>query len=83
MVSAQFVDRTAAANQHYSSSSPNQTPSSVVEPAKTQHHFANMDAFTPQQTVELISRIAVKKANMRLDKLFINSVMAGPILGFA
>jgi len=40
-----------------------------------------MDAFTPQQTVELVSRIGTKKAHMRLDKLF-NSVMAGPLLGF-
>jgi formate/nitrite transporter FocA (FNT family) len=41
-----------------------------------------MDAFTPQQTVELVSRIGTKKARMRLDKLFFNSVMAGPLLGF-
>ena len=41
-----------------------------------------MDAFTPQQTVELCSRIGTKKAHMRLDKLFINSCMAGPLLGF-
>jgi formate/nitrite transporter FocA (FNT family) len=41
-----------------------------------------MDALTPQQTVELVSRIGTKKAHMRLDKLFFNSVMAGPLLGF-
>lgn len=41
-----------------------------------------MDAFTPQQTIELVSRIGCKKAHMRLDKLFINSFMAGPLLGF-
>nr|POF02576.1 putative formate transporter [Quercus suber] len=41
-----------------------------------------MDAFTPQQTIELCSRIGTKKAHMRLDKLFINSVMTGPLLGF-
>ncbi|KAF2083751.1 hypothetical protein K490DRAFT_60208 [Saccharata proteae CBS 121410] len=41
-----------------------------------------MDAFTPQQTIELVSRIGCKKAHMRLDKLFINSIMAGPLLGF-
>lgn len=41
-----------------------------------------MDAFTPQQTIELISRIGAKKSYMRLDKLFINSFATGPLLGF-
>ncbi|KAF2771084.1 Formate/nitrite transporter [Teratosphaeria nubilosa] len=41
-----------------------------------------MDAFTPQQTIELCSRIGTKKAHMRLDKLFLNSCMTGPLLGF-
>lgn len=41
-----------------------------------------MDAFTPQQTTELVSRIGCKKAHMRLDKLFINSCITGPLLGF-
>ncbi|KAI9659067.1 MAG: hypothetical protein M1821_002027 [Bathelium mastoideum] len=41
-----------------------------------------MDAFTPQQTIELISRIGAKKSKMRIDKLWWNSVMAGPLLGF-
>jgi len=41
-----------------------------------------MDAFTPQQTIELISRTGTKKAHMRLDKLFVNSFMTGPLLGF-
>ncbi|KAL8867270.1 MAG: hypothetical protein Q9174_005770 [Haloplaca sp. 1 TL-2023] len=41
-----------------------------------------MDAFTPQQTTELVSRIGTKKAQMRLDKLFWNSFMASPLLGF-
>jgi len=40
------------------------------------------DAFTPQQTIELVSRTGAKKAHMRLDKLFINSCAAGPLLGF-
>ena len=43
---------------------------------------AAMDAFTPQQTVELISRIGTKKAHMRLEKLWFNSCMTGPLLGF-
>ena len=41
-----------------------------------------MDAFTPQQTAELVSRIGTKKSHMRLDKLFFNSVLTGPLLGF-
>lgn len=41
-----------------------------------------MDAFTPQQTVELVSRIGTKKAHMRLDKLFWNSFLVGPLLNF-
>ncbi|RDW63472.1 hypothetical protein BP6252_11017 [Coleophoma cylindrospora] len=41
-----------------------------------------MDAFTPAQTIELISRIGTKKATMRLDKLIINSIMGGLLLGF-
>lgn len=41
-----------------------------------------MDAFTPQQTIELVSRIGTKKAHMRLDKLWWNSFMTGPLLGF-
>ncbi|KAI9723555.1 MAG: hypothetical protein M1828_004151 [Chrysothrix sp. TS-e1954] len=41
-----------------------------------------MDSFTPQQTIELVSRLGCKKAHMRIDKLFVNSFMAGPLLGF-
>ena len=41
-----------------------------------------MDAFTPQQTTELVCRIGCKKSTMRLDKLFFNSFMTGPLLGF-
>lgn len=38
-----------------------------------------MDAFTPLQTTELVSRIGTKKAHMRIDKLFWNAFMAGPL----
>ncbi|KAG9240627.1 Formate/nitrite transporter-domain-containing protein [Calycina marina] len=41
-----------------------------------------MDAFTPAQTIELISRIGAKKARMRIDKLFINSFMGGALISF-
>ncbi|KAI9833596.1 MAG: hypothetical protein M1819_003549 [Sarea resinae] len=41
-----------------------------------------MDAFNPQQTTELVSRIGARKSHMRIDKLWWNSFMAGPLLGF-
>lgn len=41
-----------------------------------------MDAFTPKQTIEFASRIGCKKAHMCLDKLWWNSFMAAPLLGF-
>ncbi|KAB8297636.1 hypothetical protein EYC80_001444 [Monilinia laxa] len=41
-----------------------------------------MDAFTPAQTTELVSRIGAKKARMRIDKMFINSFMGGCLLCF-
>jgi hypothetical protein len=41
-----------------------------------------MDAFTPAQTTELISRIGAKKARMRIDKMFINSFMGGALISF-
>jgi hypothetical protein len=41
-----------------------------------------MCAFTTQQTVEFVSQIGTKNAHMRLDKLFWNSFIAGPLLGF-
>jgi formate/nitrite transporter FocA (FNT family) len=46
------------------------------------YNISIMDAFTPAQTTELISRIGVRKARMRLDKMFINSFIGGPLLGF-
>lgn len=41
-----------------------------------------MDAFTPAQTTELVSRMGAKKARMRIDKMFFNSFLGGPLLGF-
>ncbi|KAG9229087.1 Formate/nitrite transporter-domain-containing protein [Amylocarpus encephaloides] len=41
-----------------------------------------MDAFTPAQTTELISRIGARKARMRVDKIFINSFLGGALLSF-
>jgi formate/nitrite transporter FocA (FNT family) len=40
-----------------------------------------MDAFSPAQTIELISRMGTRKANMRIDKMIINSIMGGLLLG--
>lgn len=41
-----------------------------------------MDAFTPAQTTELISRMGAKKAQTRLDKMILNSFMGGTLLSF-
>ncbi|KAF4627727.1 hypothetical protein G7Y89_g10427 [Cudoniella acicularis] len=41
-----------------------------------------MDAFTPAQTTELVSRIGAKKARMGIDKMFINSFMGGALISF-
>ncbi|EMC97653.1 hypothetical protein BAUCODRAFT_107340 [Baudoinia panamericana UAMH 10762] len=46
------------------------------------HHVIN-NAYTPAQTVELCSRAGVTKANMRIDKIFCSSFMAGCFLAFA
>jgi hypothetical protein len=35
------------------------------------------NAYTPQQTIEMVSRAGVVKGNMRLDKVFFSSVSAG------
>lgn len=41
-----------------------------------------MDAFTHQQMIELVSRIVCKKSYLVWHKLWWNSFMAGPLLGF-
>ncbi|KAI9752922.1 MAG: hypothetical protein M4579_005408 [Chaenotheca gracillima] len=41
------------------------------------------NAYSPAQTVEMISRAGVYKGNMRLDKVFFSSVSAGCLLSFA
>ncbi|KAF2092531.1 putative formate/nitrite transporter [Rhizodiscina lignyota] len=42
-----------------------------------------MDSFTPAEATELCSRVGVKKANMRIDKIFFSAVYAGMLLSFA
>jgi formate/nitrite transporter FocA (FNT family) len=41
------------------------------------------NAYTPAQTIEMVSRAGVYKGNMRLDKVFFSSVSAGCLLSFA
>ncbi|KAF1820201.1 Formate/nitrite transporter [Dissoconium aciculare CBS 342.82] len=47
------------------------------------HQNVVVNCYTAQETVELCSRSGVAKANMRLDKMFISSVLAGMLLAFA
>jgi len=47
-------------------------------PVKVVHN-----AYSPKETVELCSRAGVGKANMRIDKIFFSSFMAGCLLAFA
>ncbi|KAH7254981.1 Formate/nitrite transporter-domain-containing protein [Fusarium solani] len=42
----------------------------------------NLAAYTPAETIELISRIGVRKGNMRPDKVFLSAVSAGCLLSF-
>jgi len=41
------------------------------------------NSYSPKETVELCSRAGVAKANMRIDKIFFSSFMAGCFLSFA
>ncbi|KAF5027822.1 hypothetical protein F66182_49 [Fusarium sp. NRRL 66182] len=43
---------------------------------------SNLAAYTPQETIELVSRSGVKRGNMRADKIFLSAVSAGCLLGF-
>ncbi|TKA61414.1 hypothetical protein B0A55_11877 [Friedmanniomyces simplex] len=42
-----------------------------------------VNCYSPKETVELCSRAGVMKANMRIDKIFASSFMAGCLLAFA
>ncbi|EME44872.1 hypothetical protein DOTSEDRAFT_87377 [Dothistroma septosporum NZE10] len=42
-----------------------------------------VNAYSPKETVELCGRSGYAKANMRIDKIFMSSVMAGMFLAFA
>lgn len=41
------------------------------------------NAYSPKETTEIVGRMGVLKANMRLDKIFLSAVMAGMLLAFA
>lgn len=43
----------------------------------------NVNAYTPLETTEICSRVGTKKANMRIDKIFISAVIAGCYLAFS
>lgn len=47
-------------------------------PVKVVHN-----SYSPRETVELCSRAGHAKANMRIDKIFFSSFMAGCLLAFA
>lgn len=42
-----------------------------------------MNAYSPKEAIELCGRAGTAKANMRIDKMFLSSVMAGMLLSFA
>jgi len=41
------------------------------------------NSYSPKETIELVSRAGVYKANMRIDKIFFSAFMAGALLAFA
>ena len=43
----------------------------------------SFNAYTPQQTTEICSRVGTRKANMRADKIFFSSFIAGCYLAFS
>ncbi|OOF93385.1 hypothetical protein ASPCADRAFT_209309 [Aspergillus carbonarius ITEM 5010] len=43
----------------------------------------NLDAYTPAEVIEYVSRAGAAKGNMRLDKVFFSAVSAGCLLGLA
>ncbi|KAK5656040.1 hypothetical protein OQA88_5179 [Cercophora sp. LCS_1] len=42
----------------------------------------NIAAYTPAETTELVSRMGVKKGNMRPEKVFMSAVYGGMLLSF-
>lgn len=43
----------------------------------------NLNAYTARESIEIVGRAGVSKANMRPEKVFLSSVSAGMILSFA
>ncbi|GAB7343063.1 hypothetical protein MBLNU457_1149t1 [Dothideomycetes sp. NU457] len=44
---------------------------------------STINSYSPKETIELVSRAGVYKANMRIDKIFFSAFMAGALLAFA
>jgi formate/nitrite transporter FocA (FNT family) len=53
-----------------------------METKPTPVNVTNISAFTPQETIELVSRSGVKRARTRMAKLVFSAVSAGCLLGF-
>lgn len=46
-------------------------------------NLPTMGAYTPAETIELVSRAGAKKGHMRIDKIFLSAVSAGCLLSFS
>lgn len=57
---------------------PNPAPTLTYTPNPTANN-----AYTPAESLEIVSRMGVKKAHTRLDKAFLSAISAGMILAFA
>jgi formate/nitrite transporter FocA (FNT family) len=47
------------------------------------HANVVVNAYSPKEAIELCGRAGTAKANMRIDKIFMSSVMGGMLLSFA
>jgi formate/nitrite transporter FocA (FNT family) len=47
------------------------------------HVIAITNCYTPKEAVEICGRTGTAKANMRIDKMVVSSVLAGMLLSFA
>jgi hypothetical protein len=58
-------------------------PSIPLQERTYNMHHPTTNAYTPQESFEIVSRMGVKKAHMRIDKSFLSACSAGMILSFA
>jgi formate/nitrite transporter FocA (FNT family) len=61
----------------------NNVPAIFSQHATTHVLNATSNAYTPVEALEIVSRMGVKKAHMRVEKAFLSAVSAGMILAFA